>query len=168
MPLGNATDNARAFLADHKGQFVYSPIYEGFVVWSPATGKFIAPSKPRDTDQLVKKAISPWRDKRKAELQGKGDDPFAAGQLKTLSRLGNPAPQKELIAMLETETTSTGEVGRSLADSEFDRDPYSLGVPRGTVIPCENTSAPEFVSCVEPPALPRKSSPSAAATCVPT
>ncbi|WP_438860010.1 PriCT-2 domain-containing protein [Achromobacter spanius] len=134
LPLGNATDNARAFLADHKGQFVYSPIYEGFVVWSPDRGKFITPTKARDTDQLVKKAIASWRDKRKAEMKGKGDDPFAAGQLKILSGLGNPAAQNSLIAMLETETAATNEVGRSLADSEFDCDPYSLGVPGGTVV----------------------------------
>lgn len=134
LPLGNATANARAFLADHKGQFIFSPIFGGFVCWSEKDGKFITPTKTRDTGMIVRKAIVAWVDKRAEALKGQGDDPYAAAQLKILKTLGNPQPQKNLIAALESETADLGDIGRTLADSGFDSDPYMLGVPGGTVV----------------------------------
>lgn len=134
LPLGNATANARAFMADHKGQFVFSTAYGGFVCWSQEAGKFITPSKARDTDYLVKHAITAWVDRRAEMLKGQGDDPFAAAQLKILKNLGNPAARNNMIDVLQTVTIDPTRIKRTLADSGFDTDPYTLGVPGGTVV----------------------------------
>ncbi|MGX9692302.1 PriCT-2 domain-containing protein [Achromobacter anxifer] len=134
LPLGNATANARAFMADHKGQFVFSTAYGGFVCWSQEAGKFITPSKARDTDYLVKHAVTAWVDRRAEMLKGQGDDPFAAAQLKILKTLGNPAARNNMIDVLQTVTIDPTRIKRTLADSGFDTDPYTLGVPGGTVV----------------------------------